>query len=144
MRRLLVTLALITSVNAVAEELAAPKWIEQARAARAELKISHPRLFEEVSAILYRLDPIGIGIRIGSPPDEYDAEAGTIIPRLQACNSADDVQKAVFEEFVRWFGADTAGKLDSYADEGTQVWEAWVRYRKGLPSNTSLERTRDR
>ncbi len=144
MRRLLAVLALVASATVVAEELVVPKWIEDARVARAELKKSHAKLFQEVSAILYKLDPIGIGAKIGSPSDEYDAEAGTIIPRLGACQSARDVQKVVFEEFVRWFGDDTAGKLDSYLEEGAQIWEAWLRYRKGLPSNTSLERTRDR
>jgi hypothetical protein len=144
MRRLLAILALVASATAVAEELVVPKWIDDARVARAELKKSHAALFQEVSAILYRLDPIGIGARIGSPSDEYDAEAGTIIPRLGACQSARDVQTVVFEEFVRWFGDDIAGKPDLYEEEGTRIWKAWPRYRNGLPSNTPLERTRDR
>src|SRR5688500_15758830 len=132
MRRLLAVLAWVAATSVAAEDLVVPKWIEESRAARVELKKSHAKLFHEVSAILYKLDPIGIGIGTGSPSDEYDAEAGTIIPRLQACRSASDVQKVVFEEFVRWFGVDTAGKLDSYAEEGSQIWDAWRRYQSGL------------
>ncbi len=116
-----------------------PKWIEEASVARTELKKSHSKFFQEVSAILFRLDPIGIGAGTGSPSDEYDAEAGTIIPRLQTCQSASDVQKVVYEEFVRWFGDDTAGKYASYVEEGTQIWDAWLRYRKGLPSDINFE-----
>jgi hypothetical protein len=107
MRGLLVVLALVTTVTALAMDITVPKWIDDARAVRAELKKSHAELFREVSAILYRLDPIGIGEGTGSPPDEYDAEAGTIIPRLRECRAATDVQRVVFEEFVRWFGTDS-------------------------------------
>src|SRR6476659_408769 len=106
MRRLLAALAVVAATTAVAEDLLVPKWIEESRVARAELKKSHAKLFQEVSDILYRLDPVGIGAGTGSPSDEYDAEAGTIIPRLQACRSASDVQKIVYEEFVHWFGDD--------------------------------------
>ena len=144
MRRLLVILALVATVPSFAEDMAVPKWIDEARAARVELKKSHAKFFHEISSILYTLDPVGIGAGTGSPSDEYDAEAGTIIPRLQDCRSALDAQKVVFEEFVHWFGADTAGKFESYSDEGARIWDAWVRYRRQLPPNTSFERTRGR
>src|SRR5690348_6056830 len=106
MRRLLLILALVMSTNGFAEGMVVPKWIDEARAARAELKKSHGKLFQDVSAILYKLDPVGIGAHAGGPSDEYEAEAGTIIPRLKECKAAVDAQKVVFEEFVRWFGAD--------------------------------------
>jgi hypothetical protein len=144
MRRLLPILALLMTTPSFAEGMVVPKWIEEAKTARAELKKTHGKLFQDVSAILYKLDPIGIGARTGGPSDEYDAEAGTIIPRLKECKAAVDAQKVVFEEFVRWFGADTAGNYQSYVDEGAAIWDAWVRHNTGLPSNTSLERTRER
>jgi hypothetical protein len=144
MRRLLPILALVMCTNGFAQGMLVPKWIDEARAARAELKKSHGKLFQDVSSILYKLDPVGIGVRTGGASDEYDAEAGTIIPRLKECKTAVDAQKVVFEEFVRWFGADTAGSYQSYADEGAAIWDVWVRYNTGLPSNTSLERTRGR
>src|SRR4051794_34382181 len=122
MRRLLVIFALVAAVPSFAEDFPVPKWVDEARAARVELKKSHAKFFQEISAILYTLDPIGIGAGTGSPSDEYDAEAGTIIPRLKHCSSALDTQKVVFEEFVRWFGADTAGKFEVYSDEGVQIW----------------------
>jgi hypothetical protein len=100
-----------------------PDWIESARAERSEIKKKYGRLFEEVSAILQRYDPIGIAA--GAPSDEYDAEAGTIIPRLKECRSDRDVQTVVFEEFGRWFGKDIAGAREIYAQPSKEIWLAW-------------------
>jgi hypothetical protein len=58
--------------------------------------------------------------------DEYDPEAGTILPRLQSCKSSADALRAVHEEFVRWFGADTAGPQESYGNIASEIWQLWV------------------
>lgn len=77
------------------------------RAAREAIQAEHPKLFVELRKSFFTHDPIGINF--GSNQDEYDPEVGTIIPRLSGCQSQADVLVVVHEEFVRWFGADTAG-----------------------------------
>src|SRR5215510_560967 len=57
--------------------------------------------------ILYDEDPIAI--IVSGSYDEYEPEALTILPRLWACSSVDDVRSVVHEEFVTWFGQSTAG-----------------------------------
>jgi hypothetical protein len=71
-------------------------------------------LFDDVSAILYRHDPIGINFDTNT--DEYDPEARTILPRLRHCTSVDEAVVIVHEEFQRWFGAQTAGPASRYQE----------------------------
>jgi len=94
------------------------------RAARDAVRQSQPGLFAAVSEAMFRHDPIGINF--GSNTDEYDAEAGTVIPRLSACSSASDAGLVLHEEFVRWFGADTAGDHVRYAALAAEVWRLWT------------------
>ncbi len=75
------------------------KIMEERRALKAE----YGELFDAVSCLLFRADPIGISFD-DENLDEYDPEAGTILPRLKTCEAADDVLRVVHEEFVRWFG----------------------------------------
>lgn len=85
---------------------------------RSAVKRKYKTLFDDASALLFRLDPIGINFEDNT--DEYDAEVGTILPRLSRCHSPSDVRRVVFEEFCRWFGPETAGdelSYDAIADE---------------------------
>jgi hypothetical protein len=102
-----------------------PEVIEKVnrdRVAREAVQRRHPGLFAAVSGAMFRHDPIGINF--GNNTDEYDAEAGTVIPRLSACASADDVEKVLKEEFSRWFGADIAGRA-RYTALAKEVWRLW-------------------
>ena len=96
------------------------------RAAREAVRQRHPALFAAVSEAMFRHDPIGINF--GNNTDEYDAEAGTVIPRLSACASAEDVEKVLKEEFSRWFGADIAGRAQ-YTTLAKEVWRLWTESR---------------
>jgi hypothetical protein len=87
------------------------------------LKAEYGALFDSVSALLYRHDPIGINFE--DNPDEYDLEAETILPRLRSCRSADDVHKVVHEEFVRWFEPATAGSPEHYKQIALEIWQLW-------------------
>ena len=60
------------------------------------------------------------------PDDEYDPEAGTILPRLGNATGVEDVERIVREELDRWFGPlpQPAGSLRPIAEE---VWDAWKR-----------------
>lgn len=79
-------------------------------------------MFDAVSALLFRYDPIGINFEIN--PDEYDTETETILPRLKTCHSAEDVQKVLYEEFVRWFGG-MARVPERYAEISSDIWRVW-------------------
>ena len=79
--------------------------IDRARAARRAVQEKDPTFFAAVSGTMFELDPIGISFEDNT--DEYDAEAGTVIPRLPECQSADDVANVLHEEFQAWFGLET-------------------------------------
>jgi hypothetical protein len=95
-------------------------------AERQRLKAEYRGLFDEVSALLFRLDPIGINFECNT--DEYEPEVGTILPLLRSCSSAEDVRRIVHQEFVRWFGADSAGPEEHYSNIATEIWECWQRF----------------
>ena len=79
--------------------------------------------FEQISNILFKHDPIGINFEHNA--DEYDPEAGTIIPRLASCNSVDDVCIVVHEEFLRWFSPLDVGSAQRYQQIAKEIWTAW-------------------
>lgn len=80
-------------------------------------------LREAASQALREADPIGL-IGGGAPPDEYDPEVGTILPRLRNVASPEEVQRIVHEEFVTWFGEETAGRFEDYHRAAQSIWAA--------------------
>jgi hypothetical protein len=90
---------------------------------RRRLKAEYGKLFDSVAALLYRHDPVGINFEDNA--DEYEPEAGTILPRLNSCDSADDVLRVVHAEFVRWFDSATAGPPEHYKKIASEVWQLW-------------------
>lgn len=94
----------------------------------ARLRRQHPREFSALCAILYDEDPIAINF--GVNPDEYELEAGMILPRLRGCLSADDVLTVVHEEFTRAFSAEVAGSPDRYRATAKRIFDklpGWFR-----------------
>jgi hypothetical protein len=104
---------------------------EEIREERRLLKAEYRQLFDEVQSLLFRHDPFGISFE--SNTDEYDPEVGTILPRLRSCSSAEEVSRIVREEFVRWFGADTAGSRQHYSRIGAEIWELWLKFQSAEP-----------
>ena len=94
---------------------------------RKAVLIEYPELFNTLSSLLFKADPIGINFETNT--DEYDPEIGTIIPRLRAAQSEADVQRIVHEEFFRWFDKKTAGPLEDYRDIASQIWTDWLRFK---------------
>ena len=86
-----------------------------------QFKAKYGDLFDSTAALLFRHDPVGINFEVNH--DEYQAEAGSILPRLHGCQSADDVCRVVHEEFVRWFDAPTAGSPDRYMEVASEIWQ---------------------
>jgi hypothetical protein len=113
--------------NASADDLP-PEVVEmlkQQRIAREQTRNENPRLFAAVSDAMLLRDPIGINF--GTNTDEYDPEAGTVIPRLKDCSSSEDVTTVLHQEFVSWFGAETAGERIRYAELAKDIWALWKR-----------------
>ena len=88
------------------------------------LKKEFGNLYDDVLALLFRYDPIGINFE--DNVDEYSPEVGTILPRLKECRGEDDVRRIVHEEFTRWFGE--AGTPEKYSDIGPEIWRLWQRF----------------
>ena len=96
---------------------------DEIRAKRKKLKQTYGALFAEVSSILFEFDLKGINYETNT--DEYEPEVGTILPRLTACRSQQDVRRVIFEEFSTWFGEEEAGTESDYNDVSSRVWESW-------------------
>ena len=103
---------------------------------RRRLKLEYRQLYEQIEALLFRHDPVGINFEDNT--DEYDLEVSTILPRLKTCASAEDVCRVVHEEFLRWFDASTAGNREAYAEIGREIWQLWQKFHpaeSGAPPN---------
>jgi hypothetical protein len=74
-------------------------------------------------------DPIGL-LEGGAPADEYGPEIGTIVPRVVNARSADEVTAMLHEEFLRWFGEETAGPAQAYEATARDIWGAVIEFRK--------------
>lgn len=112
---------LVHASDAVMEESggADPRW------GRERLSSSYKRAFEEISAILFRYDPMGINF--GGNTTEYDAEAGSILARFRSDMSVDEATAVVHEEFERWFGHAGAGPESGYAEIAAEILDAFRR-----------------
>jgi hypothetical protein len=94
--------------------------IEDRRRARANLRAAYKDAFARLAQILFEEDPIGISFEDNT--DEYEAEAGTILPKLRSCATVDDITAAVHLEFVRWFDSDIAGPRENYRRTAERIW----------------------
>ncbi|MBC7933623.1 MAG: hypothetical protein H7Z38_23935 [Rubrivivax sp.] len=90
---------------------------------RRRLKREYGTLFDVLTEILFRHDPIGIGFEENR--DEYDLEAETILPRLWQCQSVEDVTEIVHQEFQDWFTPEVAGAKEKYIEIAEDIWRVW-------------------
>lgn len=96
---------------------------KQIDAEKRRVRAEYGALFDELAAIFFRHDPIGINFDDNT--DEYEPEARTVLPRLRNCHSAEDVLAVVHEEFQRWFDPETAGPREKYSTIANEVWIIW-------------------
>ena len=101
------------------------------RADREALNVAYAELFERLTEILFRHDPIGINFETNT--DEYEPEVSTIIPRLRSATSREDVRRVVHEEFMRWFDGGMAGGEANYDAIATEVWDLRELFPKPYP-----------
>lgn len=57
---------------------------------QADLTWAYTEFVSDVSAILYRYDPLGIGHPM--PGNEYNGEAQRVVPKLAKCATRDEVE----------------------------------------------------
>lgn len=80
----------------------------------------YKEVIERISRILFEEDPIGINFEENT--DEYDPEARTIAPRLKNCETIEEIQIVVHEEFCKWFDQKIAGDLGNYRKIAERIW----------------------
>ena len=93
------------------------------------IKARYRALVAAVERAINEADPIGL-LEGGAPADEYSSEAGTIVPRVVNAQNVDEITAVVHEEFLRWFGDDSAGPRQAYEAPARQIWEAVLEFRK--------------
>lgn len=108
--------------------------VRAAKRRRLELTVDQRPLVDEVSALLFAADPVGIDF--GENTDEYDGEAETIVIALPGTTDARAVAPLVHRVFVEWFDPRTAGPVERYRAVSAGIWSAWQRNQgqAGLPS----------
>lgn len=104
------------------------RMIVPTKTERDAIKREYGTLFASISDALFEADPVGINFDDNT--DEYDAEAGTIIPRLGSAKSAVDVEAIVYEEFCRWFDPISAGPREKYAAVSPNIWDLWCAFHR--------------
>ena len=89
----------------------------------------YQRLVAAVERAINDADPIGL-LELGAPLDEYAPEIGTILPRLGDVQGLNEVADVLHEEFLRWFGDETAGPREAYETPALRIWDALLEYRE--------------
>lgn len=96
-------------------------------------KVKHGKLFDDINAAIFEVDPAEINFKFNT--DEYESEVCTILPRLETTTSVEDVQYIVFEEFYKWFGRvalpDAFSSVEYYEFLANKIWLIWFEY-KGI------------
>jgi len=114
------------------EELATRKEEFAAlRRERERIKEARPAAHRWLRDLFARHDPLG-WIAVGAPSDEYEEQADMLLPRLLQLHHSGEpseltVLRMVHEEFVKWFGAATAGPVERYGPAATEIFEGLAR-----------------
>lgn len=108
---------------------------EQTHKAQESVRQQFPLLFRQVAEVMFKHDLMNINFEDNT--DEYEPEAGTVIPRLNECKSPCDVQAVLHEEFSKWFGSEGAGEQCRYGDLAEEIWHLWQTQQSKLESASS-------
>jgi len=95
-----------------------------------QLKRKYKSLFEEISSIIYKHDPVGINL--SDNPDEYDIETGAILVVLEKCISKEGLDRNIHSIFVKMFDEKTAGSLADYKSMSHNIWVLWEKRRRHI------------
>jgi hypothetical protein len=70
--------------------------------------------FRKLRSIVNQFDPVQL-LSFGAPEDEYEPEVRTILERLHAELSEEEVLDIVYVEFLKWFGSESVvGQKSDY------------------------------
>ena len=97
-------------------------------AAALEFRGAYAELLEEVSAVLFLHDPLGLSL--DEHAGEYDALGAAVLVRLRTVNNRWDAATEIHAACAAAAGVQRAGRPDRYRDVGGDVWDVWVRYVK--------------
>ena len=95
-----------------------------------QLAKDYPGLFEDVSRLIFLIDPIDINGVVNS--EEYEPEVAAILPMLKDTTSEKDIFKLVCDVFIRFFGDSTANinnKEELYRGIARGISNAWWVYK---------------
>lgn len=101
--------------------------VRAAQEERATKLVGLEDLVASIERLLFEEDPIGINFDTNL--DEYRAEAETITLRLGEASTDTDLLPIVHEEFVTWFGEETAGPMSRYEHIASAIWEIYTQGR---------------
>jgi hypothetical protein len=101
--------------------------LANARSQLPELKRRYKALFAELTIAFFEVDPVGINFEENT--DEYEAEVGTVLPRLTDAHSVDDVNQILREEFRFWFDRFSYDQR-RLAELAERVWAIWDTHRE--------------
>jgi hypothetical protein len=106
---------------------------------RKRLSGSYKQVFDEISAILFRHDPIGINFQENT--DEYDAEVATILTQLRSDMLIEEATGIVHEEFIRWFSREDAGPREKCSPIAAEILSSYnhSHLRQGAPPRNRLQ-----
>ena len=114
--------SIFDSMEEIPEDL-----MEHVQEQRRLLRQYYTALYDDVSSILFRHDPMGINFETNT--DEYEPEVGTILPRLKEANSEDDLTRIIHQEFIRWFNGDNlVGEPAKYKLISGDIWRAYQKF----------------
>ena len=106
-----------------------PEWdeivarIDAASKERKRKLAGQEHAVEALERLLFEHDPIGINFE--SNVDEYRPEAETILLRRAEATTIADLTRIIHEEFINWFGDDTAGPPSRYEAIALELWTTW-------------------
>ncbi len=102
---------------------------EELEAHKALLKGEFGPFFDEALVILFRHDPLDLGM--GFNADEYLPELLTILSRVRQADSAQELRRIVYEEFKKWFAEEEeVGTEDKYTAMAQELWNAFQQWLK--------------
>jgi hypothetical protein len=102
--------------------------LERYREELRRTKKEYGALYDNVEALLFRHDPIGINFEENT--DEYEMETSLLLPRLRTCRSAADVTRMVHKVFEECFGYIEARAERLYEPIGAEIWALWVAFQE--------------
>ena len=102
---------------------------EKMRSKREKIRNLFGGVYDKLSAILFRHDPLDSAYvnhpNVKDNPDEYDSVVDDILPKLAECWSEDECLNIIYKCFLREFSADDVGPISKYKLIAHETWVLW-------------------